>query len=163
VDSKSVSAGLFLLALHAAESATRGTAVETVLADIERDIKKVAMYFVVDTLEYLQRGGRIGAAAQIIGSMPNVKPILTLRDGVIASASRARSRRRAFDRVIELLSALPYKPAMAVVGHAIVPDEAKKLDAMIRDKFGRIRIYTCPIGPVIGTHSGPGCVEVGVI
>ena len=163
VDSQQVSAGLFILSYLAAEAAAKGANSQAILAGLEQDIKKISMYFVVDTLEYLQRGGRIGMAGQMIGSMLNVKPILTIKDGVIGSASRARSRKKAFLRVVEILSKRPRRPQLAVIGHALVPEEGRKLESMLRDKFGKIRIFTCEIGPVIGTHSGPGCVEVAVI
>jgi DegV family protein with EDD domain len=163
IDSKQVSAGLFLLVHAAAQAAARGAGKEEILKLIEDSIRKLKMFFVVDTLEYLQRGGRLSLAGQMIGGMLNVKPILTIKDGVIASASRARSTKKAFQKVMDHLSSLPIKPTTAVVGHALAPEECKKAEAMLRAKFGAIKIFTCEIGPVIGTHSGPGCVEIAVL
>jgi DegV family protein with EDD domain len=162
-DSGQVSAGLFLVAQRAAQAAATGADEETIMAQLRADCAKVRMYFVLDTLEYLQRGGRIGLAGQMLGGMLNVKPILTVKNGAIESAARARSRLKAFQRVIELLTEGLGRPSQAVVGHAVVPDEARRMESMLRGKFGDIKIHTCEIGPVIGTHSGPGCVEVAAI
>lgn len=163
VDSRQVSAGMFLLVHTAAQAAARGAGKEEILKLIEECVRRIRMFFVVDTLEYLQRGGRLSLAGQMIGGMLNVKPILTLKDGVIASASRARSQKKAVQKVMEHLSALPFKPTAAVVGHALAPEECKATQAMLKAKFGSIKIFTCEIGPVIGTHSGPGCVEIAVM
>ena len=163
VDSKQVSAGQFLLVYKAAEAAARGADTGEILTLLEDSIKKLNMFFVVDTLEYLQRGGRLSLAGQMIGGMLNVKPILTIKDGVLASASRARSSKKAFQKVMEHLTSQHVKPTHAVVGHALAPEEGKRVEAMLKSAFGAIKIFTCEIGPVIGTHSGPGCVEIAVL
>lgn len=163
VDSGLVSAGMFLLVHAAAQAAARGAGKEEILKIIEDSLRKIRMFFVVDTLEYLQRGGRLSLAGQMIGGMLNVKPILTIKDGVIAPASRARSQKKAIQKVMDYLSSLPHKPSAAIVGHALAPEECKATQALIKSKFGSIKIFTCEIGPVIGTHSGPGCVEIAVM
>jgi DegV family protein with EDD domain len=135
---------------------------ETV-ADAARALKdKVQIYFVVDTLEYLHRGGRIGAAARLVGSALNLKPILEIKDGMVSPVTRVRSRRKALKKVLELLEAETAegdRVHMAVV-HIAAPEEAAAFRDELVSRFRPVEMLEAECGPVIGAHAGPGTVGV---
>ncbi len=163
MDSGLVSSALQLVVLRAARAAAAGCELDDLLKNIRNDIKNTTIYFMLDTLEYLKKGGRIGAAGRMAGSMLNIKPILSVEDGVITPVAKVRSRKQAVRRVMELLDSRPEVPRMAAVGHAVEPDEAQKVIDILADKYHGIEIIKSEIGPVIATHTGPGAVEVSMI
>jgi DegV family protein with EDD domain len=120
-------------------------------------------WFAVDTLEYLRRGGRIGAAQAWLGGALKIKPILTL-DGQITPVERVRTARRAFERMAEYMAARQADGADAwVVQHIRAPDVAERLVARGREIYGCEPAFVSEVGPVIGAHVGPGLVGVGGI
>lgn len=164
VDSGLVSSALQLVVLRAVKAAGGGDCdVETILRGIDNDAKRTKTYFILDTLEYLKKGGRIGAAGEIIGGMLNVKPILSIEDGVIAPVARVRSRKQAVKRVMDLITEHVANPEIIAVGHAVEPVEAGKVRNLLIEKYPGVELVESEIGPVIATHTGPGAVEVSVI
>jgi DegV family protein with EDD domain len=128
---------------------------------MRRDMK---VFFVVDTLEYLQKGGRIGAAAAFLGTLLKVKPILILDDGVIKPLDKVRSKRKALQRLLSELEShvLPGQPVQAIAMHAQAPEEARELGEEIRRRFNCQRTLFGELGPVVGTHTGPGLLGAGI-
>jgi DegV family protein with EDD domain len=121
------------------------------------------MWFAVDTLEFLRRGGRIGAASAWIGSTLRIKPILTV-ERELAPVERVRTSSRAFERMVDYVRQRHESGADAwVVQHIAAPDQAERLVERCHEIFGRGPLFVSEIGPVISTHTGPGLLGVGSI
>ena len=119
------------------------------------------MWFAVDTLEYLRRGGRIGAASAWLGSALKIKPILTLEQE-ITPIERVRTGAKALRRMVEYAEQLHADGADAwVVQHIQAPEEAGQLVAEVEEIMGRPPLFVSEVGPVLGTHVGPGLLGVG--
>jgi DegV family protein with EDD domain len=119
------------------------------------------IWFAVDTLEYLRRGGRIGTAQAWLGGALKIKPILTV-DGEITPIERVRTAGRAFERMVDYLQARQQDGADGwVVQHIQAPDQAQRLVERGRELFGTDPMWVSEVGPVIGTHVGPGLLGVG--
>ena len=152
-----------LIVLAAASAARGGRDVEAVNARTLAAVDDVKIWFSVDTLEYLRRGGRIGAAQAWLGSALKIKPILSF-DEVITPVERVRTNRRAFERMVELLEERKEAGASAwVVQYIEVPELAEQMVQRGREIFGTDPIFCTEIGPVIGTHAGPGVLGVSGI
>jgi DegV family protein with EDD domain len=162
VDTRSVSAQLGFIAIAAARAAAAGADLQTVADTARAMIGKVGVYFVVDTLEYLHRGGRIGAAARLFGTALNLKPLLAIKDGMVHPVTKVRSRRKALATLFQLLDEeLAGKEAihMAVL-HVAAPEEAARLAEQLVERFHPVEMLHTECGPVVGTHAGPGTVGV---
>ena len=160
-DSRSACGGAALLALGAAREAERGAPGTDVLAAVERAREGLKMWFAIDTLEYLRRGGRIGSAQAWLGSALQIKPILTLEEE-ITPVERVRTRRRAFERMVEFARERRTDGAEAwVVQHIHDPETARHLVDECRQVYGTDPVFVSQIGPVIGAHIGPGLLGMG--
>jgi len=163
MDSRSGCGGQGLVALAAARAAGGGADRAQALGAAERAREALRMWFAIDTLEYLRKGGRIGAARALVGSALQIKPILTLEEE-IRPIERVRTRRRAFERMAEFARERAADGADAwVVQHIQDPENAERLIDEGRRIFGREPLFTSEIGPVIGAHVGPGLLGVGGI
>jgi DegV family protein with EDD domain len=160
IDSYSVAAGLGLMALTAAEMAAGGHTMEEIVSRVEQMKQDMRLYFVVDTLEYLQKGGRIGTAAALIGTLLQVKPILAIRDGIVQPLDKVRSKRKALRQLVADLESqvAPGQPLLCMVLHAQVPDEARELEMELRKRLRCEKTIAVEVGAVVGTHAGPGVV-----
>jgi DegV family protein with EDD domain len=160
VDGRTVSAALGLLAVFAARMAFRGLSAGEIRQRLEDLRQRVHMIFVVDTLEFLARGGRIGKARALLGQVLGIKPILTVQDGEVAPLDRVRGGRAAHPKVIELFKARvdPSQPVIAAVAHAQAPVWADRLKNLLQQNFTITELLECEIGPTVGTHVGPGTV-----
>jgi DegV family protein with EDD domain len=162
-DSRSGCGGQGLMALIAARAAAGGAGLADVLERVARGRDSLKMWFAIDTLEYLRRGGRIGAAQALLGSALQIKPILTLEEE-ITPIERVRTRRRAFERLVEFAHERRDAGAGAwVVQHIHDPDGARRLVDECRQVFGSEPVFVSEIGPVIGAHIGPGLLGFGGI
>jgi DegV family protein with EDD domain len=163
VDSRLVSGGLALVVLAALRAAERDAAVADVVAASERVAEDVAMYFVVDDLEYLRRGGRLTGAQKVVGSMLRVKPVLTIRDGRVEPMEKVRTWSRAIERIGELAGDYAGgDDGDVVVAPARARDRAAGALESVRAHGGvRAQLETV-IGPVVGVHAGPGAVGVAL-
>ncbi len=162
IDSEQASMMLGLLAIQAAGHAQAREPLEQIIDWVHRAIPRARTLFVVDTLEYLARGGRLGRAQAFLGGLLNVKPILEITHGEVEPRERARSRRKALDRLTQL--ALEEGPAeSSIVAGSTDLDAARAVADQLRDGFGHQDVSVFNIGPVIGTYAGPGCVGVGVL
>jgi DegV family protein with EDD domain len=164
VDSKSASLGFGMLAIAAAEAAENGASAEECLDAAKRLKEETQLYFLVDTLEYLHRNGRIGKASAVFGSLLNIKPILSIgEDGVIVPVGKERGSRKAMKRIMELLKGrFNGMEVDAMFVHANSPDSVEQLESLLKEHFTVRNTSTYELGPVIGTHVGPGTIGLFV-
>jgi DegV family protein with EDD domain len=148
--------------IKAAEAARDGASLDEILEIIHRNLPRVEMRAAFDTLEFLKRGGRIGRAQAFMGSMLRVNPIITLKNGVVEPAGRARSRSKAIDLLYEFAAGYSHIEGLAVE-EAACPEDADRLVERLSDIFPRERILRSRTTPVIGTHTGPGLLLVAVL
>jgi DegV family protein with EDD domain len=161
VDSRSACGGQGTLVLAGAAAAASGAAADQVLERVQQTRDALKMWFAIDTLEYLRKGGRIGAAQAWIGSALKIKPILTLEEE-ITPVERVRTRRRALERMVDFARERHEAGADAWIVQYIQDDEtASTLADHCREIFGTEPIFISEIGPVIGAHVGPGLLGVG--
>ena len=160
IDSQLVSMSLGLLTLAASEIAGRGAAADAVVEKVTQMREHVQTYFSVATLEFLRRGGRIGRASALLGSVLQVKPVLCIRDGLVTPLERVRTFDRALNRVVELTREMDHGQGLCViVGHADAEGDAERLAQELEPVAETLMIH--PLGPVVGAHAGPGVVGVG--
>jgi DegV family protein with EDD domain len=163
VDSRLACGALGMVVLSASAVARAGADIDAVAARTREATAATRLWFAVDTLEYLQRGGRIGPAQAWLGGALKIKPILTF-DGEISPVERVRTSGRAFERMVHYLRSRHEDGADGwVIQHIQAPDVAERLVASGREIFGREPLFVSEIGPVIGAHTGPGLVGVGGI
>lgn len=163
IDSLSTSAGLQLMVETAIEAIEGGASLQEVADLIESIKRRMHLLFVVDTLEYLAKGGRIGNAKAFLGTLFKVKPILFLHEGVIEPLEQVRSKRKAQGRIVDLIAEYMDgngAQARLVVTGALAPDEVESVKAALVEKLGCGEPNCASVGPVIGTHTGPGVVGV---
>ena len=162
-DSRSACGGQGMMAIAAARAAAAGASGEQVVESIDRARARLRMWFAIDTLEYLRKGGRIGSAQAWLGSALQIKPILTLEEE-ITPVERVRTRRRAFERMVEFGRELHESGSDAwVVQHIHDAETARRLVDECRQIFGSDPVFVSEIGPVIGAHVGPGLLGIGGI
>jgi DegV family protein with EDD domain len=164
IDSHSASMGHGLLALLAARLAGEGRTVDEIAAAIEGRLPDIDLYVMLDTLEYMRRGGRLSPAQAAIGSLLAVKPIITVRDGLVEPLERVRTRSKARERVLELLTGRPVE--RAVVLYTPGADHASFRADLIARMAGGIdpaEVTVAPVGPSVGPHLGPGCLGAVVL
>jgi DegV family protein with EDD domain len=163
VDSRSACGGEGLIVLAAAAAARGGESVEQVVARATTAAEQTRIWFAVDTLEFLRRGGRIGAASALLGSALRIKPILTIED-IITPIERVRTDKRAFERMVDYLRMRQSDGATAWCAQHIQAQEVgERLIDAGREIFGTEPVFFSEIGPVIGTHVGPGLLGVSGI
>ncbi len=163
MDSRSACGGLGLIVLAAAAAASGGATLGEVRERAERAREQSRIWFAIDTLEYLRRGGRIGAAQAWMGSALKIKPILTV-DGEITPIERVRTSGRAFERMVEYLQSRKEDGAERwAVQHIQAAPQAERIVERGRELFGSEPEFCSEIGPVIGTHVGPGLLGVAGI
>jgi DegV family protein with EDD domain len=160
-DSRTGCGGMGLMILGAANVAERGGNAAEANEAAQRLREELKIWFAVDTLDYLRRGGRIGAARHWIGTTLKIKPILTLEDE-ITPIERVRTRTRAFERLLDYARQRHEDGADAwVVQHVQDPENAQRMVDACRPIFGNDPVFTSEVGPVIGAHVGPGLLGVG--
>jgi len=162
VDGETGAGGLGLLVLEAAAAASRGESLDAVLTAVREARRRLDIWFCLDTLEYLRRGGRIGAAQALLGSALSIKPILTFGTE-IAPVGRVRTRRRALERMVAYLRELETRGATEwIVQHAQAPDDAAYLVREGTDILGVPPLFCSEVGPVLGAHLGRGMLVGGL-
>lgn len=161
LDSATACGGFGCVVLAAAATARQGADAEGVVRRAQDARSALKMWFCVDTLEFLRRGGRVGAARAWVGSTLRIKPILTL-ESEITPVERVRTAGRAFDRMVDYLRSRRDDGADGwVIQHIQAPEQAERLVERGREMFGCEPLFVSEIGPVIGTHVGPGLIGVG--
>ena len=160
VDSLSTSMGQGFAVLAAARAAAAGKSADEVVAAAEHVRDHMNVLFVVDTLEYLHRGGRIGGAKRLLGTALNIKPLLHIEEGHIEPLAQVRTKRKAVRRMLDIAEErLGGKPmAEAAVLELDTPDEGEAIAEQVEERFAVSSAYLTAVSPVIGTHAGPGTV-----
>jgi DegV family protein with EDD domain len=157
VDSLLVSMGLGSLCLTAAQRAAEGDSLEAIVDNVTDRRNRSKLYGTLDTLEFLKKGGRIGNARALLGSMLAIKPVVEVRDGVVEEAGKVRTRSKALRLLVERVKEGPFENLAVLHGNA--PDLDELLD-LLEPLASRDQIVVGQIGPVIGTHAGPRVIGV---
>jgi DegV family protein with EDD domain len=158
IDTRTALMGQGFVVLEAAKVAMAGGTMEEIAQTARSMIPRVSVLYTMDTLEYLRRGGRVSMPQAIFASWLKVKPILTFEGGKVAPLSRARTRPRALDRLLDLMEEKinDASPLHVAVLHGDAPQDAEKLKQRVAERFRCSEILISEITPVIGTHTGPG-------
>ncbi len=162
VDSRSAGMGQGFVALAAARAAERGASLDEAAAEAERVSRRVRLLVTLDTLDYLAQTSRIPQVAAVIGGMLSIKPIFMLSGGDVQILERVRARKRSIRRLLDHLRAIVPEGAQlhAAVQHASAEEEARDLEATIREQFSCEELYTTAFTPVMGGYCGPGLLGV---
>jgi fatty acid kinase fatty acid binding subunit len=158
LDSRSITAGLGTMVKLAAQAARDGADADEVVALVADLTGRTHVLGTLDTLENLKKGGRIGAAQSMLGSMLSIKPMLDLSGGVVEPAGRIRTRRKALEWVRDQVLELPGVEQLTLI-HSMAPDVDQLLD-LLAARYDRDSIAVTTIGPVVGTHGGPRMIGV---
>jgi DegV family protein with EDD domain len=151
-----------LVVITAARAAKAGASLDEVLEVARRNITRTDLRMAFDTLKYLERGGRIGKAQALLGSMLKINPILGLRDGEIYPVGREHSRAKAIDNLYDFANSYSHIEEMAI-GDGTTPAEAESLAARLNDKFPTERVIRFKVTAAVGAHVGPHVVSVAIL
>jgi len=163
VDSRTAAGALGLMALVGARAAARGLGLDAVEKEVSDARAELKMWFALDTLEFLRRGGRIGAASAWIGSTLKVKPILTI-ESEMAPIERVRTSARMFERLVDYAQQQHESGADGwTVQHCAAPEQGGRLVERCRDIFGREPEFFSELGPVMSVHAGPGMLGLACV
>jgi DegV family protein with EDD domain len=162
VDSASVSIGLGLVTIAAARLAKAGVGMSDVLDETRKAIEQLHIWAFFDTLKYVFRGGRLGRATSLLGGMLSVKPVLTMKDGLLHPAGIVRTRTRGIERLLENVKKYKNVHDIGIV-HSTTPQEAQTLRARLSALVDTNRIYVSKLGPALGVHGGPGTLILGIL
>jgi DegV family protein with EDD domain len=163
IDSLTVAMGLGLIVISAAKAAQTGAKLSE-LANMARGAMKRSHFIAYfDTLKYLAKGGRIGKAQGLLGSLLSVKPILTVKEGEMAPLTRVRSLAAGLDYLYNFAAGFGQKIEELAVEYTTTPEEADKLAERLGAIYPRERIYRSTVSPVLGTYGGPGALAVTVL
>jgi len=165
IDSQSTAMAMGFQVLTAARAAQAGASLKECLALVEQAREKTGVFFAVDTLEFLHRGGRIGGAQRFIGTALNMKPVLAIQDGRVEPMERIRTKGKALERVIELVSEQVKGRANIRLAtlHANAADEARAVLDKASQQVGAVESIQTAVSPVVGTHTGPGTIGLAYI
>ena len=162
IDTYQVIMGEGLLVIEAAKAAKAGASFEDIVNQIEKNMPRIESRMAFDTLEYLKKGGRIGAAQAFLGSILKINPVLTLKDGEIHPLARERSRSKALEALYSFVQGFTNIDAIAVED-ATTPAEADALYQRLQEKYPKATMYRSKVSAVIGAHVGPSVVAVSVL
>lgn len=166
VDSRSISLGIGQQVLEAAKGIHEGLDAPSILARVQKLRENVETIFTLDTLEYLQKGGRIGKVQGMLGSLLNIKPVIRVNDeGIYVPAGKTRSREKALAGIVSSIeqAAAGRKVKMLAVAHGAAQDAGLKLQGMLEAAFNVKSSMFTQVGPVIGVHTGPGTIGASVV
>jgi DegV family protein with EDD domain len=162
VDSLSSSMGQGLIVLAAARTAAEGKSLDEVVRAAENMRAKSHLLFVVDTLEYLYKGGRVSGGKRLLGTALQIKPLLQFKDGLIVPLAQARTKRRAIDMLLGIVE--ERLAGSRMVEAAVVdienPEEGEAVKQLIEDQFHPASVFRAGVSPVVGTHVGPGALGI---
>lgn len=163
MDTETVAGPLASMVIQAARWAAEGSDVDAIWTRLEQMKAQMRLYFTVDTLEYLRRGGRIGGAKALLGNLLQIRPILTLRDGQVEPLANERTRKRALQHIMRLVteSAPRDRDPLFSVMHAADLDAAGQLIQQLQAEFGKVEVPVYDLVPAVVTHGGPGAIGLG--
>jgi DegV family protein with EDD domain len=164
-DSQSTAMALGFQVLSAARAAQDGASLNDCMAMAEKARTNSGLYFAVDTLEFLHRGGRIGGASRFLGTLLNLKPILALEDGKVEGLEQIRTKSKAHKRVLELIAenTKGKTPVRLATLHANAPEDAKTLLAEAEKELNPVESIFSEVSPVVANHAGPGTVGLAYL
>jgi DegV family protein with EDD domain len=162
IDSQTVAMGLGLIVIAAAKAAQAGANLDEVTGLVRQAMLRSHVITYFDSLKYLAKGGRIGKAQGLLGSLLSVKPLLTMKDGEVAPLTRIRSQAAGIEYLYNFVTGFTNIEELAVE-HSTISDEADKLVERLGSTYPKERIYRSTISPVLGTHAGPGALAVTVL
>lgn len=163
VDTLAASMGEGLIVWHAATRKKQGMSLDELASWVEENKLHLAHWFTVDDLNHLRRGGRVSGAAAFVGTMLNIKPILHVDDeGHLIPVDKIRGRRKSLDELVSRMEKTAVNPSEQTVfiSHGDALEDAKYVEKLVRERMGVSTVYINPIGPVIGSHSGPGTIAL---
>ena len=155
IDSGTITMALGIIVMSAARLALLNRSPAEIVDNIQQEIKNTRLLGTFDTLKYLARGGRIGKGKALLGSILNVKPVVTIRDGAISPVGNFRTRTKAVDKLVAIVQGASDAQELAIV-HSTTPDEAQNLKIRLSSFVDINHIYIARLGPAIGVHTGPG-------
>ena len=159
IDSKTTSMALGLIVMAAATIARTGKGLPQVVEDVRQVVSSVQLFVLFDTLKYLAKGGRVGKAKSLLGSVLNVKPMLTIRDGEFMPVGQVRSRSKGIERLFSFAGNADNMEDLVII-HSTTPDEAQSLADRINSTLHPKQVRIARLGPVLGVHGGPGVLAV---
>jgi DegV family protein with EDD domain len=149
------------MVISAGEAIAAGATCDQILSMLDQMIEQSCAYFMVETLEYLHKGGRINTAARFLGTLLNIKPILYISDGKVEALDKARTSKRARQRVLdEVRNQVGDQPVRVAVAHILAGQAAEEMAQIVQEQFNCVSLHISEVGPVIGTHVGPGFLGV---
>lgn len=162
IDSRTTTFALGMIVLRAAELAESGMAREEIVKKIEEYKSSVKILIMVDTLEYLKKGGRLSGAQAVIGGMLNIKPILTIENGKVVVVEKVRGLKKGLKRIVEIMKEKGNNISSQTIGvvNANCADTSEELKTLVREEFGDVKFIDTNVGSVIATHAGPGAFGV---
>ena len=160
IDSKMVAMGLGIIVIAAARMAKAGKSESEITDAVKKMVGNTKLLILFDTLEFLAKGGRIGKVKSLVGSILNVKPMVTVKDGELVPMGQGRSRSKGKEKLLDLIEDIKDIEDIAII-YSTTPDEANKMADDIVG-FPREKIYVAQVGPVLAAHAGPGVLGIGV-
>jgi DegV family protein with EDD domain len=159
-NSKSVAMACGFQVMAAARVAAEGGSMQAALEAVRLAKDRTGLLIVVDTLEFLHRGGRIGGAAHLLGTALNLKPLLEVREGRVEALERVRTKSKALARLLDILDSRvrDVRPLRITIHHTGVPEGASSLEADVRERFAPDEMFNANIPPAVGVHVGPGAI-----
>ena len=161
VDSQTLSIAVGLMVIQASIMARSGMSLQQIVDELGKIIPNVHLLILFDTLKYLVKGGRIGRAKGLVGSVLNVKPLLTVRDGELMPSGQVRTRSKGMDRLLDFVKDATEIQDLAIL-HSTTPDEAQALVERTSPIFPKERTILARLGPGLGVHGGPGILAVAL-
>jgi DegV family protein with EDD domain len=162
IDSLTTSLGLGLLAVAAAKAARAGATLKELSEMVRKAVPRVHLFGLLDTLEYLHRGGRIGKAQAFLGTLMSVKPLIDVRDGEVYPLARARSRARGMNMLSELMKKFPRVDELALV-YSTDGESIESLAEILPSQFPKEKMYRARFGPVVGSYVGPRSIAIALL
>jgi DegV family protein with EDD domain len=162
IDSETVIMGLGLIVISVVKAANAGASLDDLVSLVKSAVPRSHAVMFFDTLKYLAKGGRIGKAQGLLGSLLSVKPVLTMKDGEVSPLTRVRSRTAGMDYLYNLVAGFPKIEGLAVE-HATTPDDANELIERLNAIYPKEKIWRSTVSPVIGTYTGPNVLSVSIL
>jgi len=157
IDSETLTMSLGLIVIAAAEMAKAGESMDKIVEWVKQAIPKTYLFALLDTLEYLKKGGRIGKVKALLGAVLSVKPVLTMKEGELVPAGQARTRAKGIDKLFDFVENAGNIQDLAIV-YNTTPDEAQNLAERLGSVFNTEKIRMARLGPGLGVHGGPGAI-----
>lgn len=164
-DSKSISLGIGLQVLSALEMIKKNLSLDTILEKLNETRRRTEVFFSLDTLHYLEKGGRIGKVSALLGTILHIKPVIRVVNGIYVPLDKARNQKQAIRKMVEnMIKVLGERiPEHIGVAHGVAEDAAKELINLLEEKYEQKIDLLAETGPVIGVHTGPGTIGVAFI